>query len=264
MRYVPVGGAPKTNFLIETHPVEIYNLRPAIPTLSLDINGFEIQKLASDLAYNDFFDWNKVHAVYMKEVQELVKKVCKAKHAHPLDYELRRRHEIFPISTGEDYAFGQPSSLSHIDITLEGLKDIVREVYGEHANEILKSRVRCVTVWKPLKGPVLDWPLALCDSRSLEDADIVPADAVYERVVAENCMIHYNPAQRWYHLADQQPFEALIFKAADSNSALFSRCAHGSFDLPGAMSRIPRESIDVRVLVMDADIDYPPETEWFT
>jgi hypothetical protein len=30
------------------------------------------------------------------------------------------------------------------------------------------------------------------------------------------------------------------------------------------MSDFPRESIDVRVLVMDADIDYPPEAEWFT
>jgi hypothetical protein len=88
MRYIPIGGVPKTNFLTETHPLDIYNLRPAIPTLSLDTNGFEIHKLASDLNYNDFFDWNKVHAVYMKEVQELAKRVCKAKHAHPLDYEV--------------------------------------------------------------------------------------------------------------------------------------------------------------------------------
>lgn len=264
MRYVPVGDIPKTNFLMETFPVDIYNLRPAISTLSLDANGFEIHSLVSDLSYDDFFDYDKVHAVYMKEVQEMVKKVCKAKHAHPLDYELRRRHERFPISTGKNYAFGQPNSLTHIDITLDGLKDIVREVYGEHADEILKSRVRCVTVWKPLRGPVLDWPLALCDSKSLEDADIVPADAVYERVVAENCMIHHNPTQAWYYLAEQKPSEALVFKATDSKSALFSRCAHGSFHLPGAMNGFPRESIDVRVLVMDADIDYPAVVEWFT
>ncbi|TGO51364.1 hypothetical protein BOTNAR_0359g00140 [Botryotinia narcissicola] len=183
-----------------------------------------------------------------------------------MSMELRRRHENFPISTGESYDFGQPNSLVHIDITLDGIKNIVKEVYGQRGNEILNSRVRCVTarVWKPLKGPVMDWPLALCESKSLEDADIVPADAVYERVVAEYCMVHHNPAQSWYYLREQKPTEALIFKATDSNAESISRCAHGSFYLPETKNTIPRESIDVRVLVMDADIDYPTEVEWFT
>lgn len=37
------------------------------------------------------------------------------------------------------------SQTSEKDITLRGLHDIVRETYGEKANEILDSRVQCVT-----------------------------------------------------------------------------------------------------------------------
>lgn len=74
------------------------------------------------------------------------------------------------------------------------------------------------SVWKPLRGPVQDWPLALCDSVSLSDSDIVPADAVYEHVVSENAMIHHNPRQLWHYLADQEASEALMFTAADSHT----------------------------------------------
>ncbi|SPO03436.1 uncharacterized protein DNG_06119 [Cephalotrichum gorgonifer] len=264
MRYVPIGNVPKTNFLLETIPVRVRDARNARPTLSLDTNGFEFHDLSSELDYDEFFDYDRVRSVYMREVQDLLKKVCRAKHVHPLDYELRRRHESFPISTGKSYAFGQPNLIAHIDITLEGLREIVREVYGDHADEILKSRVQCVTVWKPIKGPVRDWPLALCDSTTLRDPDVIPADAVYERVVAENAMIHSDPTQAWYYLGDQKASEVLVFKAADSDPASATRCAHGSFHLPGMTSPAPRESIDVRALVMHADIDYPTAAEWFT
>jgi hypothetical protein len=116
----------------------------------------------------------------------------------------------------------------------------------------------------------------------LEDADIVPADVVYERVVTENAMIHHNDEQTWHYLADQEASEALIFRAADSSTNTASRksvtsvcwhhpvnggylgCAHGSFRLPGAAEGPPRESIDVRVLVMHADIEYPTAADWFT
>ncbi|KAI9154909.1 Scytalone dehydratase-like protein Arp1 [Paramyrothecium foliicola] len=208
MRYMPVEDVPKTNFLLDTFSVSLCDVRPYIPRLSLDHNGFEVHRLESRLEYNDFFDYDKVRSIYIKEVQDLVKQVCGAKHAHPLDYELRRRHESFPVSTGQAYAFGQPNLLTHIDITLSGLQEIVKEVYGDAADEILESRVQCVT--------------------SLRDIDIVPADAVYERVVAENAMIHHNQEQAWHYLADQEASEALIFRATDSSTSLASPAALSS------------------------------------
>ena len=37
-----------------------------------------------------------------------------------------------------------------------------------------------LSVWKPLKGPVQDWPLAMCDPRSIKpETDLEPCDLVY-------------------------------------------------------------------------------------
>ena len=63
-----------------------------------------------------------------------------------------------------------------------------------------------------------DWPLALCDSRTIDRrSDVIPADAVYRKFVAENCMVHHNHDQRWYYLRDQEIDELLLFKATDSD-----------------------------------------------
>ena len=91
MRYMPFEDIPKTNFLLDTFAVNIHDIRSSIANLSLDINGYEVHHLESSLGYADFFDDEKVHSIYMKEVQNLVKEVCRAKHAHPLDYEVTHR-----------------------------------------------------------------------------------------------------------------------------------------------------------------------------
>lgn len=73
------------------------------------------------------------------------------------------------------------------------------------------------SIWKPLKGPVRDWPLALCDAKTIDAAnDLVVSDVVYQDHSEENYQVHYNPKQRWLYLSDQQPSEMLVFRCADS------------------------------------------------
>ncbi len=206
MRYQPTEEIPRTNFILEILPVSVRDMRGMLPKLSLDTNGFEVHELNTKLGYTEFFDYERVTSVYVKEVQQLVKQVCQAKHAHPLDYEVRTmtinyklaglllgttkttqirvRHDSFPVSTGQNYNFGQPSLISHIgtliiegsrveralfcegvlvkssprdfgrnlsvltdeiDVTLDAVREIIRAVYGAKADEILKGRVQCVT-----------------------------------------------------------------------------------------------------------------------
>ncbi|KAI1819345.1 hypothetical protein F4861DRAFT_534523 [Xylaria intraflava] len=265
--YEPVGiDLPRSNHKLAVHEVRIQDMRGISDKVTLDENGFEVHQIHSKLPYEDFFDPARVGAVYLKEVQALVKMVRGAKHAVPLDAELRCRHASFPVSTGGHYQYPQPSFLTHIDVTVDGVKEIIKKLYPEHADEILKSRFEMVTVWKPLRGPVDDWPLAVCDATSLDTSDAVPADVVYQKVVTENYMVHFNDRQKWFYLHKQEPHEVLLFKAADSEPGQTARCAHGSFDigatLPGGRDVTPRESIDTRVLVMHADIDYPQAAEW--
>ena len=72
------------------------------------------------------------------------------------------------------------------------------------------------SVWKPLRGPIHDWPLAVCDAESVDKRDLSPADVVSLEQAIENMVVHYNPKQQWYYLSNQLPNELLIFRQADS------------------------------------------------
>ncbi|KAM0430143.1 hypothetical protein ACHAPT_006151 [Fusarium lateritium] len=173
--YEPADASiPRTNHKPEIHPVEVHDLRQSSLEMSLDTNGFEVHHLNSRLRYEEFFDEQKVSSVYLKELQQLVKKVCGGKQAIPLDAEASLV-SLFPLQT----------------------------------------RDKC-SVWKPLEGPVEDWPLALCDARTLDPSDAIPSDVVYAKVATENYLIHYSDQQRWYYLDHQEPGEVFMFKAADS------------------------------------------------
>ena len=73
--------------------------------------------------------------------------------------------------------------------------------------------------WKPLKCPVRDWPLAICDASSLSKDDLVSSDVLYPKYVTENMYLHFDESQKWYWLPDQSEDELLLFKAMDSGSS---------------------------------------------
>lgn len=73
------------------------------------------------------------------------------------------------------------------------------------------------SVWKPLCGPVCDWPLAVCDTQTVDASqDLTNHDVVLGTKTRENVMVFHNPAQRWYYLKGQMPWELWVFRQADS------------------------------------------------
>lgn len=74
------------------------------------------------------------------------------------------------------------------------------------------------SLWKPLKGPVSDWPLALCDPASIDvQRDLEPCDLVYPDYVVENRQLYFNKSQKWVWCSDQQQDEAWIFLQSDTD-----------------------------------------------
>jgi hypothetical protein len=104
-------------------------------------------------------------------------------------------------------------------------------------------------VWKPLKGPLRDWPLAYCDASSLNIEDLIAIDSVGKTFVAEVYNVHHNPSQNWYYLSDQTESEAIVFSGYDSQNSEKSKVAHCAFSLPDTKrAETPRESIEIRAL----------------
>jgi hypothetical protein len=103
-----------------------------------------------------------------------------------------------------------------VDHTVNSAPRRVREHLGADAPELLKHRLGIVNVWRPIRGPVLDSPLALCDAQSFTDGDLIATDLVYPHVRGKTSSVEYNPGHRWYYFSEMQTDEVVVIRVHDS------------------------------------------------
>lgn len=72
------------------------------------------------------------------------------------------------------------------------------------------------SVWAPIRGPVQDWPLALCDASSLNPQALHAGDVVFQDFQIENLLLEHHPEHRWYYASEQMPTQAWVFLQGDS------------------------------------------------
>ncbi|KAI4218170.1 MAG: hypothetical protein LQ349_008829, partial [Xanthoria aureola] len=185
------------------------------------------------MLYRDFSDPERVNAIYLHGVATHLKEMLGARHVQIYEHMIRKRHPDFPISTGKEYQYDQPTSQAHIDITPSSIEALVARQNGDQAEGMQKHHLQCIkyvliprssppqtfivcSVWKPLRGPLQDWPLAVCDAASVDADNLVVSDKVYSNFATENIQVHRDARQRWYYLSGQQPDELLVFRQTDS------------------------------------------------
>mgnify|MGYP001156455509 FL=1 len=108
-----------------------------------------------------------------------------------------------------------------------------------------------MNLWRPIRGPLQDAPLAVCDTRSVAPGDLVEQDLIYRDRRGEIYGLTYNPAHRWFYVPGMQREEVLLLKCYDSARDGRARfMPHTAFDDPTAPAdKLPRESIELRTLV---------------
>lgn len=127
------------------------------------------------------------------------------------------------------------------------------------------------SAWRPLADPVEDWPLAVCDGKSMPDEDLIECDQVRRKFRGATLYGLSSQKHRWHYLHRQQPHEVLLLKMFDSavevevtrkespdpklllkRSLTLSGCPHGAFKHPNCRADAPpRRSIEVRALVFN-------------
>ncbi|TWT09462.1 CmcJ/NvfI family oxidoreductase [Reyranella sp. CPCC 100927] len=243
----PPGGAPRSNTEPDTHRVAIHDLRPIADSISLDSNGFALVQHQS--AVSDFYDDAEVRRVYYPEVERVIKEATGADRVYVFDHVVRRH-----VPKAEDRAVDaprQPAWRVHIDHTVRSGPQRARDLLPDDADELLRGRVQVINLWRPIRGPLQDAPLAVCDATSINAEDLVPSDLVYPSRVGETYSVKYNPSHRWFYVPRMQPSEALLLKCTDSSTSVAARhTPHTAFvDPTTAPDAPPRESIEVRTLV---------------
>jgi hypothetical protein len=245
--YDPPDGVAKTNIVNDPHTVPVFDMRPIAGDLSLDTQGFVLVDAPTQV--RDFYDESQLQATYYPEAEQLVKQATGASRVVVFDHTIRRR-----TPGVEDRTPGiprQPVTRIHGDYTEVSGPQRVRDLMGEEADDLLSRRFAVVNVWRPIRGPLFDAPLAVCDATSLASGDLVGQDLIYRDRSGEIYGLTYNPAHRWYYAPAMRADEALLLKCYDSSLDGRARfMPHTSFADPNAPAdMLPRESIELRTLV---------------
>ncbi|KAI1456284.1 hypothetical protein F4805DRAFT_233817 [Annulohypoxylon moriforme] len=280
LRFPPGENLAQSNILREEHLVRVDSMRGK-DDLALETSGFEVMPFTSPLSYRDFDDVDKITGVLLPAFCEKLKEHLGAKEVVALDHAVRRRHENFPISIGKNYEYNQPTMMVHVgksiitanctslgtesalDFSVDEGERMLRVMYPDQGEEIIKGGWKVVNIWRPLRGPLNDWPLAICDSRTVNhETDTMPGDIVFTKWATENLQVHHSDKQKWYYLPDQTADEVLIFKSAESSPDKCQAVPHGSFYNPHVSEEEPaRESIDCRFFVLYAPLEQYPSVQ---
>jgi hypothetical protein len=246
--YEPPPGTPLRNGRAETHQVRVHDARAIAGELSLDREGFVLLRRPTGVA--NFYDDEEVKRVYYPECERLMREATGAVKVVAFDHITRNA-----ALSAKGNQIKQPATRVHNDYSDWSAPQRVRDLMGDEAEALLQHRFAINNVWRPIRGPLLQSPLALCDASSLAEENLVASDLRYPDRTGEIYAVTYNPAQRWYHFPRMQADEAVIircFDSARSGAARFS--AHGAFDDPQTPADAPpRESIEVRTLVFFRD-----------
>ena len=121
-------------------------------------------------------------------------------------------------------------------------------------------RLALINAWRPIIGPAEDFPLALCDVRTVQADDLVQthihhfseSDPDTPRHSGQIYSLRHNLSHQWYYFSAMQPDEVLLLRNWDSTADKKSDYTpHTGFknNLAPEGTR-PRESIEIRALVV--------------
>ncbi|MEC9247586.1 MAG: CmcJ/NvfI family oxidoreductase [Pseudomonadota bacterium] len=250
MKYLPREDNNPTFYITKPDPnyspplfdkplVSIYDIRSAKDKVSLDENGFEF--ILQKLPEIDFLDKDLVTSMYYPACEQMVTETTGAYRAIAFDHNVRD----YELETADN-----PVRFVHNDYTESSGPQRVKDLMASEADELLKKRYVFINIWRPLRGPVHDFPLAIIDANSLSKDDLVESKLKYADRIGYIYSVVNNPAHRWYYLNAMQTDEILLLKCFDSAKDGRSRyTAHASFrhpDIP--KNSLPRRSIETRII----------------
>jgi hypothetical protein len=245
--YEPPPGVPVRTGKSEEHWVPIRDARPLIGQLSLDREGFVL--LRQQTAVQNFYNEDEIASVYYPECERVVKQATGATRVVAFDHIVRNA-----AMAAKDKTIKIPAKRMHDDYTAWSAPQRVRDLMGAEAEKLLQHRFAIINLWRPIRGPVLESPLALCDAQSLSEENLVASDLKYPDRTGETYAVTYNPGQRYYYFPKMQPNEAVLIRCFDSALEGAHRFSgHTGFDDPNSPPDAPpRESLEVRTLVFYA------------
>ena len=198
--------------------------------------------------------WNDagwIDDVYVPDCMTMIQGLTGADHVglvHP--GVLRRRAD----PARNDATYVPPARFVHFDQSANSIAPMLARAAGDDWRDRFRA-VRGYNIWRCVSPPPQNTPLALCDQRTFDRADMVIGHLVEPGLdhPIEYVTAMHNPAQRWWHFPLTEATQAIVFKGFDLDAAQPMGCLHSAFDHPLPSPAAPvRESIENRVLAFFA------------
>jgi hypothetical protein len=246
-------GASSSTDRSEKHAVTIRNGRPVQASFTLDVHGFEVGDHSG--AVVDVTDPAELEAVYVPEVCWFVQQRLGADQVLSRGWEVRR--SVAPAEHGAQ----PPAAGVHVDYAPDHVPGMVARAYARHFPDGPGFRRAVVTsTWRVVSPPPQDWPLALCDFRTLAPEDGAPTTAYFVDTlpadpfgpvehltpVGSSWRVRHNPAHEWWYFPGMHCGEVLLIKLGDTDRTRAWAAPHAAFRDPSAVTAAPRHSIEVR------------------
>ena len=243
-REAPPGAEVETA-CFAAHVVQIQDVRGRQP-LHLDQHGATLGRWPTRV--RRFYDESHVRQRYYHECAEAIQAALGADRVVVFDHNVRRGTAL--QLKANPHEVGRPVHHAHTDYTPRSALGRLRHELGPHA-EMGLSRYVQVNLWRPIRGPVRDAPLALCDGASVPSHTLRTVELRYPDRTGEIYYLVHQRGQRWYFASDMAVDEAWLFKNFDSASTGPGYLApHSAFTDPRYPYASPRESIEVRALAI--------------
>ena len=267
-RFININNQKDTNISIVPTSSTIYDLRGQESATHIDVTGFQAITAPSAVPASVLLDGSDedVKRAYYPEVERLLLQQTGASRVVFFDHTVRRK---YPEHVPETPQTRKPVQRVHVDQTPASAHvRVARHVQPPQPFR----RVQLINVWRPIGYAVYDFPLAVCDFRTVDvQHDLVPTTLVYPRPLpdGETYSVRFNPQQRWYYWSRMTPDDVLFLKCYDSASRELTRVTQSGADVDmeqlrdvagltphtafkdeeGAKLGPQRQSIEVRALV---------------
>ena len=247
----PTGEAPIShagypeleNLDYDWHSVAVANARTITGGATLRAQGFSAIKHNTAVAcFDDSDEWKHQFVTEVKALLMEVTGACEI---------------VFPMQASSIRSVKftgslAPASFCHNDFTSVGAARHISNLDPEKADARLSKRYAAYNVWRLISKPPQDIPLALCDARSVQTADLIHGKAYYggpenTTLFGDMAMFSYNPEHRWYYFPDLGNDELLVWCGYDSDPSFASIVPHTAFrDSTCAESADARTNVDGR------------------
>ena len=246
--------------------VRIRDARPFQVGDWLHSHGFVLERRPSGI--HDYFDKERVDAVYPGEALEIVRQMTGATRVVPLGWMIRTSGDLSKYQRqkgGYTHQGGvqPPAAEAHVDFAPDRAHNLARMLYQKTApGGPGFRRFIATSLWRAFSPPPQDWPLAVCDGSSVEldegvnntlvvvDALPSPEAAVGpwpgEAQLPAASVFRFNPRHRWWYYPDMTRDEVLLFKFHDSDHSTAWRAPHTAFHDTSRPGAYERQSIEFR------------------